>query len=316
MNKPGKSVNMMHEQSQDSMAGFDNTGNYLRKLRTEKGLSLKDVCEETRISEVNLRAMEEQDFAALPADTFARGMLTNYARFLGGDPAQVVARFMRERDQQQPGAKRSRNRAANDGPILSPKKLAEPAHISSITMAGILLLVIVVLFTGFCLYTSWNPFAFLFRETESLQSTVMHALPGVEAPSAHQREAGEASVPSSSPLEQTQPRTEPPEQVSPAPVPAPTASSAGATPGPNSVTIEFRKDSRLTFSRDNEPPVSVLYKKGEKLFWPAVTSMQLTFDQADSAVILVNDQLVAFPAAVDGLFTLRFPPEPPPTPTP
>ncbi|MHB8809544.1 MAG: hypothetical protein ACYC9M_05970, partial [Desulfobulbaceae bacterium] len=80
-----------------------------------------------------------------------------------------------------------------------------------------------------------------------------------------------------------------------------------AAPGTNSVTVEFLKDTRLIFTRDNDSPVSALYKKGEKMSWPGVEAMQLTFDQADSALILVNNQPVAFPEGTDGLFTLRLP---------
>lgn len=285
MSKPGKNVSQQQEQGQESVAGFDHAGTYLRKLRTEKGLSLKEVFEATRISEINLRALEDEDFAALPADTFARGMLGNYARFLGADPAHVVARFMREREQNQAHAKRVKSRPAPGRKILSPKKLAEPTHVSSITMAGILFLFIVVLFTGFCLYTSWNPFSFLVRETESIQSTVMHAFPENQ-----ETEAG--SDPQAPPF--------PPEAEQ-------ASFEQGSPPGANSVTVEFLKPTRLTLSLDNEQPVSALYKKGEKLSWPAAASMELSFDQPDSALIMVNDQPVSFPVESSGHYTLRLP---------
>ncbi|MHB8790404.1 MAG: helix-turn-helix domain-containing protein [Desulfobulbaceae bacterium] len=294
MIKPGKNVSQQQEQGQENMAGFDHAGTYLHKLRTEKGLSLKEVCEATRVSEINLRAMEDQDFAALPADTFTRGMLGIYARFLGVDPALVVARFMRERDQNQAHAKRVKSRPVVGPKILSTKKLAEPAHVSSITMATILFLFIVVLFTGFCLYTSWNPFSFLARETDSIQSTVMHAFPENQEAASGQEEAG-SDAPAG---DQPQPLATVAEQ---------TSFEQGTPTGTISVTVEFLKDARLTLTSNNEQPVSALYKKGEKLSWPGAESMQLTFDQPDSALILVNDQPVSFPAESSGLYTLHLP---------
>lgn len=286
MNKPGNKVNQQIEQGQETMAGIDHAGHYLRKLRTEKGLSVKEACEATRISEVNIRAIEDQDFASLPADTFARGLLHNYAQYLGADAANVVARFMRERDKSQFDGKKGRSRPVTRR-ILAPKKLAEPAQVSSITMAGVLLLFIVILFAGFSLYTSWNPFSFLSRDADPNPSAIMPSLEG-------QQETGPAQ----------------PEAGSDEPAPAPATvqpQPPEAARGANSVTVEFLKDTRLIFTRDNDSPVNALYQKGEKLSWPEASSMQLTFDQADSALILVNNQPVAFPGGTKGLFTLHIP---------
>jgi cytoskeletal protein RodZ len=329
MNKAGKNENKLQDQGQDSTAGFDHTGAYLRKLRTEKGLSVKEACEATRISEINLTAIENQDFATLPAETFTRGLLNIYARYLEADPAHVVARFMREREQRnQGGGKRGRPRQTNHK-ILTPKKLAEPAHISSITMAVALLLSIMVLFTGFCLYTSWNPFSFLSRETDSLQSVVMQSLPVDTAPSSVPPVAGsEETAPSLTPAaSQTQPAEgataeprENPAQASSAqapPVQALPAGQEGPPPAPaklNSVSIEFLKNSRLTYVRDHEQPVSNLYKKGEKLSWTESTSMQFIFDLPDSAIVQVNGQPVSFPAESSAGYTLSIPADLPHSP--
>jgi cytoskeletal protein RodZ len=253
-------------------------------------MSLKSVCEETRVSEVNLRALEEQNFAALPAETFIRGLLGIYARYLGVDPAHVTARFMRERDQVLGGGKRGRT-ASPGHQILAPKKLAEPAHVSSITMAAILLLCFAALFTGFCLYTSWNPFSFLASESEAIQSAVMQSLPGATAtPPALPAPAAEKGDPAS--------------------LAAPAETAAPAAPPLDSVSVEFLKDARLEVTRDDQPPVSIPYKKGEKDSWSGVGTIQLSFDQPASATILVNGQPVPFPPESGGLYTLRLPADP------
>lgn len=329
MNKPGKNENKFQDQGQETPAGLDHTGAYLRKLRTEKGLSIKEACEATRISEINLTAIENQDFAALPAETFTRGLLNIYARYLEADPAHVVARFMREREQRnQGGGKRGNKPRQTNHKILTPKKLAEPAHISSITMAAVLMLCIMVLFTGFCLYTSWNPFSFLSQETDSLQSSVMQSLPNNAPPSVSPAVGGEETAPSVLPATSEPQPTEvatagPREDPTPTPsaqappVQALSAAQGSSPPAPaklNTVSIEFLKNSRLTLIRDHEQPVSNLYKKGEKLSWAEPTSMQFIFDLPDSAVILVNGQPVSFPAETSAGYTLSLPadlPHPP-----
>jgi len=147
-------------------------GLQLQKLRQEKTLTLEEVTQATKVSLANLRAIESMTYGKLPADTFTRGQITLYGNFLGIDGRQIADQFFLERD----GGKKigpylKRNLASHS---LTPKQLAEPAHISSAAIAGILLLLIVLSFTGFCLYTSWNPFAFLTSQTINLSSSVIN----------------------------------------------------------------------------------------------------------------------------------------------
>ena len=152
---------------QDSeTAGYDvqdsTIGVQLQLLREQKGLSIQEVSDETRISSSNLKAIEGEYFDQLPADTFIRGLITIYGNFLGIDGVEAARIFLQERDQSQPRGRRNWPGKASDS--LSPKKLAEPSHVSSATIATILLLLIVVSFTTFCLYTGWNPFAYFLNK--------------------------------------------------------------------------------------------------------------------------------------------------------
>ncbi|WP_319550440.1 helix-turn-helix transcriptional regulator [Desulfogranum marinum] len=148
-------------------------GSHLKHLREEQGLSYEEVSTETKISVSNLKAMEAHDFANLPADTFTRGLLTLYGNFLGIDGQLAANRFIKERNN---GKKPDRfNKTLMSGHSLAPKKLAEPSHIPSATVAAFLLALIALTFTGFCLYTSWNPFAFFTNTTKDITSTIMAA---------------------------------------------------------------------------------------------------------------------------------------------
>ena len=134
-------------------------GNRLRLLREEQGLSLDDVSLATRVSLGNLRAIEAETYDRLPADSFAKGMVALYATHLGLDGPQAAAQFLEERYHGRDVQSSAHQNLA--GFSLLPKRLAEPPHVSSATVAMALLLVIVLSFTLFCLSTSWNPFAFL-----------------------------------------------------------------------------------------------------------------------------------------------------------
>ncbi|MFN2469271.1 MAG: helix-turn-helix domain-containing protein [Gaiellaceae bacterium] len=58
-------------------------GNSLREARLRKRLEFREVEQATKIRSRYLRALEEEDFEALPAETYVRGFLRAYAESLG-----------------------------------------------------------------------------------------------------------------------------------------------------------------------------------------------------------------------------------------
>jgi cytoskeleton protein RodZ len=68
-------------------------GQLLQEARQQKGVSLEQVEEVTRIRQKFLKALEEEDYTALPAEAYAKGFLRNYALYLGLDPEEVLALY-------------------------------------------------------------------------------------------------------------------------------------------------------------------------------------------------------------------------------
>ena len=148
-------------------------GKLLRQEREKKGLSIRDISAETNISSSNLISIEHENYNDLPADTFIRGQLAIYAKFLGLDGAETARLFFENRDLHSTGRKKSRfDRHDNR---LSAKQLAEPAHVSSATWASGLLLLIIACISLFCWYTNWNPFAFFFNKDQRSASLINSA---------------------------------------------------------------------------------------------------------------------------------------------
>ena len=58
-------------------------GGKLRAARTERGISLEDISEETKISLRYLKAIESSDAAGLPGTVFARNFTRQYAQYIG-----------------------------------------------------------------------------------------------------------------------------------------------------------------------------------------------------------------------------------------
>ncbi len=67
----------------------------LRAAREARGVDLFRVERDTKIRMKYLAAMEQGDFAELPADVYARGFLRNYASYLGLDPDEAESEWRR-----------------------------------------------------------------------------------------------------------------------------------------------------------------------------------------------------------------------------
>jgi hypothetical protein len=68
-------------------------GNSLREARTRQGLDLPQAELATKIRGKYLRALEEEHFDALPAETYVKGFLRAYADFLGLDGQLYVDEY-------------------------------------------------------------------------------------------------------------------------------------------------------------------------------------------------------------------------------
>ncbi len=72
------------------------TGEFLRKAREEKGLSVHEIGLSLKINPKILKQIEEGDRDNLPAKTFLRGFVQSYALFLKIDPNEVLRIFSDE----------------------------------------------------------------------------------------------------------------------------------------------------------------------------------------------------------------------------
>lgn len=72
---------------------MDEFGHILREARENKGLTLAEAQDKTRINSRFLAALEQGNYDALPTPVHVRGFLRNYARYLGLDPQPLVERY-------------------------------------------------------------------------------------------------------------------------------------------------------------------------------------------------------------------------------
>jgi cytoskeleton protein RodZ len=82
------------------LTGF---GDLLQQARAYKGVSLREAERETRIPRRHLSALEQEEFHQLPPLIYARGIVRNYAQYLGLDPVSTLARFEQSHGQKSGG---------------------------------------------------------------------------------------------------------------------------------------------------------------------------------------------------------------------
>jgi len=74
-------------------------GEQLRLAREERGIGLRDICDQTRISVHYLEAIETNDYKRLPGGVFNRSFIKAYARCVGYDEREAIegyTRYLRE----------------------------------------------------------------------------------------------------------------------------------------------------------------------------------------------------------------------------
>ena len=69
-------------------------GTRLKHAREERGVSLRQIADSTKISVGFLEALERNDIGRLPGGIFSRSFVRSYAMEIGVDPEQAVRDFM------------------------------------------------------------------------------------------------------------------------------------------------------------------------------------------------------------------------------
>jgi cytoskeletal protein RodZ len=125
-------------------------GEVLERRRLERGLSLEEVEEATRIRTRYLEGLEREDYSFLPDEVYVRGFLKTYADYLGLDGAGL-ARELKERrasrrERQAGGHERPRTRSELERPILQPGGVAGTRRrgVSGATVATIVVVLILL----------------------------------------------------------------------------------------------------------------------------------------------------------------------------
>jgi len=76
----------------------ESIGEKLRLARETRGIALRDISEQTRISMRYLEAIETDDYRRLPGGIFNRSFIRAYAKFVGYDEQEAIDEYASEQE--------------------------------------------------------------------------------------------------------------------------------------------------------------------------------------------------------------------------
>ena len=118
-------------------------GEQLRRAREARGVSLREISEQTRITMRHLEAIESDDYKQLPGGIFNKSFIKSYARHVGFDEQRALelyARTARERGESvdEVATTPHRSRVYMDDPARSPWV----TFLLSVVIVGVLALIV------------------------------------------------------------------------------------------------------------------------------------------------------------------------------
>lgn len=260
-------------------------GELLKRTRISKGLEIADVSTSTRISEKNLRAIEDNDYADLPAEVFCRGYYISYAKLLNLDPSITLSQYDSEKSVLQKNDPSLHGSSSYDNDYSN---MARP-NVMPFSCLGMLILSLFA-FGGFlCWYFSFNPAAYLsqkIRNEKTSQTQVLQS-PEKEFFELHKM----LSIPSTSNASEFARQTVPP---------------VSATDN-YIIQAKFGETTRVSLAIDDRPVFDTVYQKGETATWSAQERMNITLPGKTSTLLTLNKEAIHLPQTDNATLTVAIP---------
>lgn len=286
---------------------YASLGELLRETRISLGLDLTTIAEETRISANSLQAIEDSNFAALPAEAFARGFYVLYAKSLLLDPEEVLQRYTKERPNQRKSINSSMLPTSKVAQEVG--NMAERPSFLPFSFLGMVLLLL-LLFGGFlCWYFSWNPATFLSHKLRSLEEPQITEQVSTDYPEMATDEQNFLFARLYKPQSKRQdlfgisyPSTATAAIMREIPSPPPPSNIDDYF-----INAEFNGETKIKLKLDDLPERTILFKTGETANWRAKEKAVLVLPAHPLTKLTVNNTPVDLPDMNKGIITLSLP---------
>jgi cytoskeletal protein RodZ len=161
---------------------MESFGQHIKSLREEKGLSLQELSQRTKIALSNLEFLEADRFDLLPPRVFVKGFVKAVAFELGLEPGPLLAQFDEFTKEGEVPDYANESHPVFSGRARAGSIIGSRVFTVALTAAGVVSLAI-LLVTGFTRLFYWK------AEPGTVQPTVTTVAPaGFEAPKAEKTE--------------------------------------------------------------------------------------------------------------------------------
>ena len=287
-------------------------GEYLKKARKKKRLSLEQIASQTRIQEHHLQALESEDFANLPAKVFAKGFVRSYAKALGLDEEEALQSFL-----ETSGTFYEQSQPAHPQPHVQVKLEAAPHHgMNWNLILGLLVLLAIGAFWYGLPKEQEIPIALPEPKVSSSIEPIEEPVPPMPDPAKSvepikpaesvPQPARSAPVPTpptlSTPVPSPPPLSTPvPSEPAQEPVPTTPVEPTPQAPPPKPVEgtniershaleIEATQLTWVVVKSDKQAPNEALLQPGQRKTWKAHQQFLLTLGNAAGVVIRLNGE--------------------------
>jgi cytoskeletal protein RodZ len=259
-------------------------GEELRRRREERGTTLTDISEATRIGTRFLKAIESDNFSILPGGIFTRSFIRAFAKQVGMNEDEAISLYQQQitgpvaEPQSSPAEQRPRT-----GPSIDPARqvtTVEPRPLRSEPMA----------FRQTPTRTNWST---IIIAGGIALFIVIIVIALVKQLNQSTGDSAQQTATSPAPPQPTQaPPPAPPAETTQPPTPA----SGTDAQGGFSVKIEALEGSWVQYKVDDNKPVSKIMKKGQVEEVPSAQSkVKLDYGTSKTLKLLVNNRELTFP---------------------
>ena len=217
----------------------------LKQEREQRGITLDQISQSTKIGTRFLQALEQDHFEQLPGGIFNKGFVRAYARFVGIDEEQAVADYLSAT-----GANQPKTEAVEDAPVIELPPEQERSHAAGVPWGMLATLLLIVAFS-FAVWGFYSRVTITRTQPPTRTSLSQTPTPAAASPSPQEaqaaREVKSSGPPNVSPLPAA--RTTSAANSSPASI---SNSTVEAVPRDIVLQIRAREDAWVSINVDGE----------------------------------------------------------------
>ncbi len=290
---------------------METPGEYFKRERALRGVSLQKIFEVTRAPLKYLEAIEADDTDSLPSPIFVKGYIRAYCKYLGLDANDAVLRyeiFLKERTEKPAEAPASfEAKAAKNIPAV-PARAAKAAAIAAAAIA----VIIVLYFVSTRGRVKPVPQA-------AKDVTIEAVAPAQDVKVASPIKTSEAQTPASSTRGHEKDKTPPAQVKAQAPfkkeiaAPAPSAPSTPSTKT-HTLTLKATRNVWVRAGLDDKEPTEATFKEGDSFTWRAERVFSMRFGDAGAVSLTLDGVDIGSPGKSGQVLDLKLPAEKGPAP--